>query len=355
MVNNVLNNINTVLEAVGSKPYNKRKLTLDDLLNMPEYSMGIKKVVSALLKFEDKNNIYFEPNDKDKSVLYRASSNKNANFFLYTPGKRISKGTLNVYSTLISDILPSWRNLPKRNKSVICINDYYIAAKYLDYKERSNGTIYIVIPPNTAKVVVTPDEDVWFAFNYLASKTSVESAADADYSIIVFLAFFYNFVKNKNLINKIITSSSVPSEVYEVLNSIKANEDSFLNKFKNMFIAGNKSVIMKVFKEIDEILSDKEFATAILHIYLEYTKAASPEIGEYIIKTKIANSNISILDILDDLFDPVNNEFEVIRYEYFVNGVWLSHEIWTDSPCIFINTNSITALTSLYNKYNDLK
>jgi len=355
MSSNILNGMNSILESAESDSYNIKELTVDDILSMPEYSMGIKKVVSALLKFEYKNNVYFEPNDKDKSVLYRASSDKNANFFLYTPGKRISKGTLNVYSTLISDILPSWRNLPKRNRSVIYINDYYISAKYLDYKERSNGTIYVVIPPNIAKLVVASDEDVWFAFNYLTSKTSIGSAADADYSIIVFLTFFYNFVKNKNLIDKVITLSSISGEVYGILNSIKANEDLLLNKFKNMFVVGNKSAIVKVFKEIDKILSNKEFVTAISRIYSEYTKAASPEIGEYIIKTKIANSNISILDILDDLFDPVKNEFEVIRYEYFVNGVWNSHEIWTDSPCIFIDTNSITALTSLYNKYNDLK
>ena len=38
---------------------------------------------------------------------------------LYTPGKRISENTSNVYTKLLSDIFKSWQKFPKRNKSVI--------------------------------------------------------------------------------------------------------------------------------------------------------------------------------------------------------------------------------------------
>ena len=111
---NVLNRINLILAAMGSKPYSIKKLTLDDLVNSSDYSLGIKNLVENLVEAEEDGITYFYIDKRNRlnNFLYRASSDKNMEAFLFVPGERISQGTSNVYNRLISDILPSWRGIP---------------------------------------------------------------------------------------------------------------------------------------------------------------------------------------------------------------------------------------------------
>jgi len=254
---NVLNRINLILAAMGSKPYSIKKLSLDDLINLSDYSLGIKNLVENLVEAEEDGITYFYIDKRNRlnNFLYRASSDKNMEAFLFTPGERISQGTSNVYNRLISNILPSWRGIPKRNKSIIGTNDHYVASNYQNYGERVGGKIYIVIPPNDAMLAVAAADDLWRSFAYLSSRTGLENMSDVNKSILSFLSFFYNFITDSELLNKTI-SMSINTD--ELLKHIETNESLNINKLKDIFAKQSKSVIVSIFNGIDQLLIDKK-------------------------------------------------------------------------------------------------
>ena len=65
----------------------------------------------------------------------------------------------NYYTLLMDEILPSWSNMPKRSKSIICSSSIGRAKDY--------GNTYIVYPYNTSRIAVSPESDIWDTFVYL--------------------------------------------------------------------------------------------------------------------------------------------------------------------------------------------
>lgn len=76
-----------------------------------------------------------------------------------TTAERISRNTSNEFTLLITYILPSWKNYPKRTRSIICSEDYHIAAGYA-----RNGAAYIVLPIGDPVVGIAPSNDIWDSF-----------------------------------------------------------------------------------------------------------------------------------------------------------------------------------------------
>jgi len=351
---NVLNRINLILAAMGSKPYTIKELSLEDVLHAGNYSIGIKCLIKNLrksieLKEPTFMNLLVDVHDISSGLLYRASSDKGINPFLFTPGERIAEGSSNIYTRLISGVLPSWRNFPKRNKSVICTNSFFVAADYVDYSVREKGVVYVVIPPNDAKLVVSPTKDIWIAFKDLESLDYVEDC------IATFLAFFYHMMK-ENLIDitanppKIIKPSKMKSEL------LKSDEKKliYIDTIKEMFIKQDQSSILNYFSEVDKILSNRKIINTFITIYEDYADdGVLFNFGKYIFKQKMSNNNITILEILDDLFNPDNNDFELTNYSSFARKYYTTREVWTEDPCIFIDFENRKFLTELYEKYTD--
>jgi len=340
---NVLNRINLILAAMGSKPYTIKELSLEDVLHAGNYSIGIKCLIKNLrksveLKEPTSMNLLVDVHDISSGLLYRASSDKGINPFLFTPGERIAEGSSNVYTRLISDILPSWRNAPQRNKSVICTNDFSGAEYYIDYSTRRKGTIYVVIPPNDARLVIAPTKDIWSSFKDLGSLYVVDD------SILVFLAFFYYIIDNK-LVDDILIKSN------KTLEQLRDVPKIYVDIVKEMFLK-DRSVIINLLDETDKILSIDGLANIILPIYRIYPgNFLLAEIGELIIKQKALNKNIHIINILDKMFDPKKNGFRITTYSSYVKKPSSNNEIWTEQPCIFININDKSFLIELYGKF----
>ena len=352
---NVLNRINLILAAMGSKPYTIKELSLEDVLHAGNYSIGIKCLIKNLrksveLKEPTSMNLLVDVHDISSGLLYRASSDKGINPFLFTPGERIAEGSSNIYTRLISGVLPSWRNFPKRNKSVICTNSFFVAADYVDYSVREKGVVYVVIPPNDAKLVVSPTKDIWIAFKDLESLDYVEDC------IATFLAFFYHMMK-ENLIDitanppKIIKPSKMKSEL------LKSDEKKliYIDTIKEMFIKQDRSSILNYFSEVDKILSNRKIINTFIPIYEEYANdGVLFNFGKYIFKQKTSNPAISITDILDGLFDPQKNNFDLITYSSYVGKKYQECEVWTESPCIFFSSADNNFMTKLYTRYTEL-
>ena len=68
------------------------------------------------------------------------------NLSILTPGERVSQNTNNIYTTLFSDILPSWKDYPPRNKSFICTSDYSTALAF------GQPYSYVVLPKNGTNI-----------------------------------------------------------------------------------------------------------------------------------------------------------------------------------------------------------
>lgn len=356
MNNNVLNNINFILAAMGSKPYSIKKLTAGDLLKLNNYFIGLEILIKSLQPHEHKTesgkSVYFSLDiaDAPNNLLYRASSDKHMASFLFTPGERVSQGTQNIYNRLISDILPSWKDIPKRSNSVVCANDYSVAEDYIEYSTRESGIIYVVIPPNNAKLVVSPKDDVWYAFRYIKAKTGVPSLKAFNNSILEFLAFIDNFINNEDAVQSIKEKSSDISELMErVKMMLYINRD----KYEHMFLNGDRSTILNAFKAIDALLSDREVIDGLIYACRTYyLEEPLTGIGGYILKQKMM-FRTSMIDILNELFDPHANGFEVIDYSTFIKKDYIRREVWTEDPCIFIELENRKFLTELYKKYTD--
>jgi hypothetical protein len=132
----------------------------------PKYDAPRSKSISkeeAISFLRDKASHALDAYLKNGAYMYRGVNNTND--FLFTdPSKytRLSKNTVNVYTTLFSEILPSWKDYPKRSKSLICTTDPLTAGGY--------GNAFSVFPQNGADIGTCPTQDFWGAFRNSVGK-----------------------------------------------------------------------------------------------------------------------------------------------------------------------------------------
>jgi hypothetical protein len=88
---------------------------------------------------------------------------------------RRSRNAYYNYYTLLLDNLPSWKDYPKRSKSIICSTSGSTAEMY--------GDIYMVFPYNNIKIAVAPEPDIWISFQ----EVGFESLEDFNYMINIIL------------------------------------------------------------------------------------------------------------------------------------------------------------------------
>jgi hypothetical protein len=92
---------------------------------------------------------------KSGRPIFRGMRNLSIPVFLVTPRNktRVSANTTNHYNLLFSN-LPSWKDLPPRNKSLICTTNLYTAKEF-------GPQTYLVFPLDGAHLGVCPAEDLW--------------------------------------------------------------------------------------------------------------------------------------------------------------------------------------------------
>ena len=70
--------------------------------------------------------------------------------------ERKSKNTSNEYTVLFSKTLESWKDYPKRNRSMITTNNISDSAGY--------GESFYVFPKNGTELAICPKKDIWVSF-----------------------------------------------------------------------------------------------------------------------------------------------------------------------------------------------
>ena len=121
--------------------------TIKEVLARPEYSQAVEAY-------------------KNGHRIYRGQKRQEEHLAaLVMPGTRRSKDGSNFYTRLMSDILPSWSEYPKRNKSAICANVPEITKDYvINYP-------FVIFPRNNTKIGICTLWDIWYSFPFLVEKT----------------------------------------------------------------------------------------------------------------------------------------------------------------------------------------
>lgn len=210
--------------------------------------------------------------------------------FFISPSKveRPSKNTTN-FCTAILSCLPSWKDYPKRSRSIICSFDKGYA---FGYSYGGNDTI--VLPKNGAKIGVCNQSDYWNSFFELL-KMGIETVSDFNY-IIEDLLRYCNLSASDNW-----------------------NENNVIYKLSEL---------------------DKNANTKILEKFaLKY---------EYYDKfiTERVTFNGTWLEFFDFILEPNKNGFKLTTVDKFINNG--KSEVWTDSDSILVNVNH--KLSKLYDK-----
>jgi len=193
------------------------------------------------------------------------------------------------FYTLIMDNSKKWEKYPKRSKSLICS---------LGYKYWS-GVFYRVIPFDNSKWGLCNRQDIWSDF--IESKIKYEISVE----------------RIPNLIDY----------VYSKLKTRKFDlNDENWTKFKTQMNCFQKEV--KRLKPVD----------------LLFVKSLIKDTFGTSICDNIENENL--LNILDDYFDPKENNIQLLDYKELINveekKARFDHggrECWTDSTCLLVPIN----------------
>jgi hypothetical protein len=94
------------------------------------------------------------------TLIYRGMNDTGK--FVLINGKKINRTSANTlnFGTMLCDILPSWRQWPKRSKSIICTNSMDRASYYGDNNYRAT---YVMIPLENQKIAMSNANDFWFS------------------------------------------------------------------------------------------------------------------------------------------------------------------------------------------------
>lgn len=279
---NIIKNINTLLAAsINSK--NKLKF------NSLEYN-EFKHLYET--EYKDMADKF----DNDGVLIFKGFSEAPPIYSQVSPKLRKSENTLNFYTRLLSDVLPSWKDYPKRNRGFICTNNREKAAMYA---RLSNDRIMAVFPKNGSKIAVCSASDIWDSFKNTLAKYHIPE-------LDVFNDIFQSFMSTTRINHKQLSKLFTLGSVNDIIDLFNSKEISIREEYKE----GGYTI-----PKYNEFLFD--------------------------IITYVMNGG-SLLEFLDDLFNPQTNGFKLfdtktynIPYIFDKDYDNKGYEVWTDGECLF--------------------
>ena len=217
--------------------------------------------------------------------IYRGDKSQRGYLGMFvTPGIRVSQNTSNIYTKLMSELLPSWKNWPRRDRCAVCTNNIGYALHY--------GELYSIFPQNGTKIGLCMDNDIWNSFPYLFELSNIHSLL----SFIDAITMFFN-------------------EVFE--NTIDVR----------ILFKQDAETIRKAIKQLEAICRKQP--------YIDFPSAKHFELIRYIV-AEIRRGK-SFLQTLNFLMNPRKNEFRLISIKnashYLTGG---SHELWFEGQYLMI-------------------
>ncbi len=221
--------------------------------------------------------------------LYRSSAD-NGMVDLATPFFRTSAGTGNEYTLLISEILPSWRNYPKRNYCIICAGNRSSAKEY----QEPGRAIYCVLPKNGASIAIAPTADMWYSFSILR-KYEIDTLDDFNRKLVSFLS----------------SASGMPQ-----------------NAIEQIFQDSDVPAVLQLFKDIEADAKTLK-------------RTSLPKFEDFLVSGLNIGEPLAML--LDRLLSPDANGFSVCRISEVAE---VKTEAWTSSDCLFLDEKMLAQFLS---------
>lgn len=292
-----------------------------------------RKAVRQLVKSE-----YSEAYDRyhHDCYMFRGVSNRERNsiknFKILKPGLRVTAGGVkrNLYTRLLSDILPSWQDFPPRNRSFVCSTSSGYALNYTG-KEPKYDNVYVVLPKNGAKIGVCSTVDIWTSFKILN---------EHDLTLDGFQnAFLYiTELIGRELDDIVTTETKRKTTKYSKIGNILENAAKYRSTQSVVTILNALSEKLKVYTdEVIERLGKKHTVAADM---------AVPMLQEM----KRLNT-VNVIEFLDTILNPKANGFKVVSVKNYREKAIVDYrpsdngkEVWTDSECLFITPKDLATL-----------
>lgn len=235
-------------------------------------------------RFSSAWNKYF----KEEQEIWRGvkSSYDYGNIVVMTPGTRISQNVNNLYTRLMSEILPEWKEYPKRSNSFICTNSDALSSFY--------GDSHLVLPENGAKIGICPKADIWDSFRLTLNHTSI------------------------------------PEFVADMIEILRLRNTRSLYDIQNLLVNGT----------VEEIMLAMDKATEYLH-----TPPGLDSINDYRMKDAFKNNlDLTLLDYMRKQLDPIKNGFVSTTIEQYKLDSYKQREVWTDATCLMVKEETVPLL-----------
>lgn len=240
-----------------------------------------------------------------KGIAIVRGSRDIGKYCILETGKRKSKSVSNVYTMLMSDILPCWSNFPKRNRSFICATNIDIAQSYAG----ATGRVYYVFPENNSKIGICSSHDIWYSFVYL-SKISKE----ANYKISI-PDICDMFIDYTNFLTKYVGRNKI--DVKGIFANENLEEICKLFDFLNEETKNNPKIITKFY--------DKAYLYWFYRLIQEH--------------------DYNLLVGLNEVLDPIKNGFKCcVVKEYHYESEFFKREVWCGGRCLFVEVSYLNDL-----------
>jgi len=281
----IIDHINTIIARV--KP-GEENLIKSQPINEEAESEIVKLLCG---RFSSAWNKYF----KEEQEIWRGvKSYDYGNIVVMNPGTRISQNVNNLYTRLMSEILPEWKEYPKRSNSFICTNSNALSSFY--------GDSYLVLPENGAKIGICPKADIWDSFRLTLNHTSI------------------------------------PEFVAEIRAILSIANEKSLESINNLLVDGT----------VEEIVLAMDRATEFLH-----TPPGLDSIDDYRMKDVFKNDpNLTLLDYIRKQLDPIKNNFSLTTIEQLTLSQTKEHEIWTDATCLMVKEETVPLLRRIMKRFS---
>ena len=223
-----------------------------------------------------------------------------------------------LFMSLFSDILDSWKNFPKRNRSTFCIGNEEYAKAY--------GNLNLVFPKNNTKFGVSADDDIWSSilnvayneFEFDEENISTDSIPEIEQMYIT--AF--------NILSFPLGKKSID------LADIK-KMDSVLSTF-NKLNPSPKNGLLSYLSTTNYV--DKK----ILDLAKNYTTSS----GDYLIDEVLDKWKYGILNYFDSVYSAKSLKCYITNTTN-ISKVTDDQEIWFSGPSIMIPESRFKVLKDI--------
>ena len=256
---------------------------------------------------------------KSGIAIYRGDASLNGRKVIgVTPGTRTSQYTSNIYTSLFSCVLPSWKSFPRRDKSIICTNDDATAYNY------ASGNVFYVFPKNGAKIGICPTRDIWLSFEATLYKDyGLNDLKEFNDDVLKYISLLFD--TDKRIVTKQFKTDN-DDQIKEIFNNIEDETRRVINDTYLDFV-DDKNI-----NELDENIIDIGIEDFSAHIGQRYFN------GVNFIETLIRKAYYGqLIPWLDEILTPKKNKFKIGSVFDIPNNT--KNELWFSNHCIMISAS----------------